>query len=234
MISLPLEPVNKTILIDRETGGIDPESIFYSVYQQGLDPRSRLFRYQAGVGYWVYDPQLYPVEAWYEIDVEPPPGRPHPGPWWQGFWFYAATPVTITYTAHVPPSVPEARRLDLEGAASSWLMVGGFGRPPVAYQPDASTWAPTPAAADVVFSLGPDGPWVPTSDCDDLIDDAFHLGWIGLPLSGFTCNVGYYAAGPPQEPFCGHPGAVDALYAGEGYWLSVEDPELWLGVDRTP
>jgi PKD repeat protein len=234
MISLPLEPVDKSILLDRETKLVDPDAIFYTAYAQGVDPRSRLFRYQPGVGYWAYDPQLYPNESWYEVGMDPPPGKPDPGPWWQGFWFFAEAPVTITYAAYPVSVSSEVRALDLQGVESSWLLVGGFGRPSAPYQPDTRTWAPTAMATEVSFSLDPLGPWVLTTDCLPETDDAFHAGWVGLPLSGYLCNVGYYGVSPSQLEYCGYPGVADALYAGEGFWMSVEDPGVWLRLDRTP
>ncbi|KPJ63423.1 hypothetical protein AMK68_03950, partial [candidate division KD3-62 bacterium DG_56] len=99
MISLPLEPVNKNILLDRATDLVDPGSIFYDGYVAGNDPHGRLYRYQPGVGYWPYNPLIVPEHSWYEVGVDPPPGKPHPGPWWQGFWYLVDVPHTLTYAA---------------------------------------------------------------------------------------------------------------------------------------
>jgi hypothetical protein len=142
--------------------------------------------------------------------------------------------VTITYTAYAPPADPEPRALDIAGRGWSWLLVGGFGKPPSPYTPDTRHWAPVSLATEVAFRQGLSGPWVPTTDCVPATADAFHLGWIGLPLSGYTCGVGYYGVSPSAALYCGGQAAGDGALAGEGYWLDVEEPDIWLRVDLTP
>jgi PKD repeat protein len=246
MISLPLEPVNKTILVDRETGVEDPGSILCAVWQQGNDPRSRLFRMEPSIGYWVYNPDLYPTESWYEIGIKPPPGKPHPGPWWQGFWLLVepVEGVTISYTAHAMPTDPMARALDInENQAPGtfdwgWMLIGACARVPNPYTSDVTIWPPTSMAVDLMWGSASPGPptvWLPTADCSG--PDAWTQRYIGLPLVGSTAGVGYYAASPPPgEPCCGAPADTDNLTPGHGYWIDIENPNVWLrlfGDDQT-
>ena len=103
------------------------------------------------------------------------------------------------------------------------------------YDPDTRNWPPTAMATQVIFSQGETDPWLAATDCYDEIDDAWHVGWIGLPLSGYNCQMaGYYQVSPSQAVYCGYPAPSDSLYAGEGYWLDVEDPDIWLKANLDP
>jgi len=232
MISLPLEPTSKTILVDRGTEEIDPDSIFYSSYVAGNDPRDRLFRYEPGVGYWRYNPEVDVFHFWYEIDMEPPPGDPHPGPWWQGFWFLIDEPHTLTYTAYPMAPGEQERPLDITTSPQewAWMMIGACARVPEPYDPDVTTWPMTSAVTDTMWGQSPDElpplVWLPTADCGG--PDAWDSGCIGLPLSGYVTGVGYYAVSPSESVYCGAAGMTDSLTPGEGYWLDVAGLGMWL------
>jgi PKD repeat protein len=237
MISLPLEPVDKSILLDRATGEVDPSAIFYSSSIAGNDPRGRLFRIEAGVGYWAYNPDLFVAQSWYEVGVEPPPGLPDPGPWWQGFWFLVDVPHTVTYTAY-GQAASDARFMDISSGPGSWawIMMGACARVSEPYDPDVTTWPLTSMVTDLTWgaSTPPTEPttWIPTSDCG--LPDAWDTGLIGLPLSGYDPGVGYYTVSPSQTLYCGAPTPTDSLTPGEGYWLDVEDLSAWLKVSASP
>jgi hypothetical protein len=230
MISLPLEPVDKTILIDRTTRSLDPRSIFAASYCAGNDPRMRLFGTEPGVGYWTYDPNPYPDYSWYELGVEPPPGYPDPGPWWQGFWLWVDTPQKLKYAAFRPSDSADAHFLDITASpgAWAWMMFGACARTPTPYNPDVTTWPTTSTVTDLGWGKSPRSvppvTWVPTCTC--LGPNARDLGYIGLPLDGYVPGVGYYSVSPP----CCGPADTDSLTPGEGYWLDVEDPEVWMRV----
>ena len=253
MISLPLEPVNKNVLIDRETRQVDPDSIFANCLPDN-DPRDRLFRMEPGFGYWVYNPTLYPCEAWYEIGVEPPPRDPtpmcpdpipYPGPWWQGFWFYVASPqgATITYEAYPLSMESMVRFLDLNRNfapgtfANGWMLFGACARMPELspWNPDVSTWPLTNTVTDMMWgkSTPPTQPaaWLPSSYCGG--PDAWDLGYIGLPIVGYWPGISYYSVSPPAGAppnYCGSPADTRYLTPGECYWLDVEDPCVWVRV----
>jgi hypothetical protein len=233
MISLPLEPIDKSLLLDRGSGQVDPESIFYDAYAAGNDPRNRLFRIRPGVGYWTYNPYLYPDESWYEVGVEPPAGKPDPGPWWQGFWFLVVQPHVVTYAAYPPSGAPDARAVSIASASTdwAWMMVGACARIPDPYDPDVTTWPATNAATDMGWGSSPPptlpASWLPTSTCAGA--DAWDQSLVGLPLSGYLTGSRYYAVSPSAgQPYCGPPADTADLRPGEGYWLDVEDPALWL------
>jgi hypothetical protein len=240
MISLPLEPVNKTILVDRDTKQEMPGSIFYTAWQQGSDPRNRLFRMEPAVGYWVYNPAFYPDESWYEIGVEPPPGKPSPGPWWQGFWLLVELPegITLSYEAYPMPEGAMPRFLDLNenypaGTYTwAWMLMGACARVPEPYDPNVTTWPLTNVATDIMWGQEPPSPpldWLPTCMCEG--PDAWDEGCIGVPLVGFTPGVGYYSVSPLRgEPYCGPAADTNCLAPGEGYWLDVEHPQAWLSL----
>jgi PKD repeat protein len=236
MISLPLRPVDNNILLDPSTGQVDPSSIFANCLPNN-DPRNRLFRIEPGVGYWTYNPSLYPAQRWYKIG-EALAGAPDSGPWWQGFWFLVDSPVTISYTAYPPET--ESRLLDIHTAPGdwAWMMIGGCGNPPDPYNPDVTTWTGTSLITQTTFgrSAPPNPPatWIPTSDC--AVPDAWDQGYIGLPLSGYNAdplNRGYYSVSPPQgQPYCGAPAPSSVLAAGEGFWFDIEDTQAWMKVVR--
>jgi hypothetical protein len=235
MISLPLEPEDHNILLNRLSGDIDTLAVFYNSYLAGNDPRNRLFRTQPGVGYWTYNPTLYPGESWYEIGVEPPPGKPDPGPWWQGFWFLVEVPHTLRYLAVSPVgSVTHERFIDISASPWdwAWVMIGACARAPYPYQDDVTAWPGTSLVHDVVWGRGgpttPPAVWLPTADCTGL--DALHQGLIGLPLIGYRPGFGYYPISPSPPLYCGAPADRADLTPGEGYWLDVEDPEVWMRV----
>jgi len=236
MIALPLEPVDNNILLDPDTGLVDEDSIFNDSLVAGNDPRNRLFRIQPGVGYWTYNPSLYPAERWYKMG-ETLAGAPDAGPWWQGMWFLVDVPHTLTYTAY-PPSASDSRYLDISTSPTdwAWMMMGACARIPEPYDPDVTTWPLTSMVTDMTWgkSTPPTEPaaWLSTANC--ALPDAWDSGYLGLPLSGYVTGVGYYTVSPSQVVHCGAPADTDSLTPGEGYWADIEDLEVWLKVEAGP
>jgi hypothetical protein len=240
IMSVPLEPVNKTILVDPHTGLVDPDSIFHDSHLAGNSPVNRLFRYQPCAGYWAYNPYIItPPNCWFYLGMQCTDctclDYPPVGPWWQGLWLLVEVPHTITYTAYVPPPGARVGSLDVTLCPDEWgwMMVGACARVPDPYDPDVSTWPATDMVTDMMWgqSVPPDEPtaWLPTSDCAG--PDARDQGAIRLPLLGYATGVGYYMASPPSgQPYCGAPADTHYLTPGEGYWLDVEELDVWLSL----
>ena len=226
LMSLPLEPANNNILLDPDSGEIDPDSIFYDCYVAGNDPRNRLFRYEPGVGYWAYTGTAPPWgETWYQIDVAPG--------WWQGLWFLVDVPHTLTYTAYPISGDPMSRCLDISTSPKdwAWMMMGACARMPDPYDPDVTAWPTTSMVHDTMWGKSAScdelpALWWPTADC--LGPDSWDSRCIGLPLSGYMTGAGYRTVSPSRPAYCGAPAAIDSLMPGEGYWLDVEDLGVWL------
>jgi hypothetical protein len=113
----------------------------------------------------------------------------------------------------------------------AWIMTGACARVSEPYASDVATWPLTSIVTDMMWGNSctgePPTVWLPTSDCAG--DDAWDQGKIGLPFVGYTPGVGYYTVSPPSgQPYCGAPADTQYLTPGEGYWLDVEDPCVWL------
>ncbi|KPJ63422.1 hypothetical protein AMK68_03945 [candidate division KD3-62 bacterium DG_56] len=118
----------------------------------------------------------------------------------------------------------------------AWVMVGVCGRVPEPYDPDVTTWPAASLTTEVVWGTSPPpiepATWLPTSDCSGL--DAWHQGYLGLPLSGYLIGERYYTLSPSVEGYCGVPADTDILRPGEGYWLDIEYHTIWLQLLPVP